>query len=473
MSKVVKTLKSAIQLCGLEDGMTISFHHNLRSGDRAAAQILAAIASLGIKDITIAPTSLLPGHDALIPYIEDGTITRIQTSGVTPQIGRLLQSRALLKQPVEMRTHGSRAAALESGEIWVNVAFVAASQADKYGGCNGCAGVSAFGSIGYSMVDVRYAEKVIVVTDQLLDEPVHPASIEQSSVNFVVPVESIGDPAGIATASLSPSRNPVDSLIADMTAQLIIHSGCLYDGCRMQTGAGKISLAVASKLSRYMEQEQITADFAMGGVTGAMVEMLEKGQIRALYDVQSFDGRAVRSVLDNDRHMEVSATAYASPSAKGGAIVDQLDFTILGATEIDTGFNVNVITDSNGCLISGTGGHGDSADGAQLTIITAPLYRMKYPTVTDRVSAICTPGRCVDAFVCEKGIAVNTEIEHNRELVFRLRDAGLPVRTIQDMKVEAERFTGKLPPLRQGGRTVAKVLWRDGTVLDEIGAYPE
>src|SRR5699024_4835798 len=37
----------------------------------------------------------------------------------------------------------------------------------------------------------------------------------------------------------------------------------------------------------------------------------------------------------------------------GGAIVNQLDFTILGATEIDTSFNVNVVTDSNNRLIYG------------------------------------------------------------------------------------------------------------------------
>ena len=55
-----------------------------------------------------------------------------------------------------------------------------------------------------------------------------------------------------------------------------------------------------------------------------------------------------------------------------------------------------------------------------------------------------------------------------RELADRLRDAGLPVLDIHDLERRAERYTGKLPPLKPGGRTVGLVYWRDGTVLDEI-----
>ena len=40
---------------------------------------------------------------------------------------------------------------------------------------------------------------------------------------------------------------------------------------------------------------------------------------------------------------------YASPSAKS-AVVNSLDVVILGATEVDTDFNVNVHTDSNGLI---------------------------------------------------------------------------------------------------------------------------
>lgn len=76
-------------------------------------------------------------------------------------------------------------------------------------------------------------------------------------------------------------------------------------------------------------------------------------------------------------------------------MVDSLDVVILGATEIDTDFNVNVHTDSNGCLMGGSGGHTDAAAGAKLTMILAPLVRARLPIVTDRVTCISTPGSSI------------------------------------------------------------------------------
>ena len=91
MDKVVNSLREAIRLCGLEDGMTISFHHCLRGGDAVSVQIAEAIRSLGIRDLTVAPSSLTSGNDGLEDYIRDGTFTRFQTSGFSPALGRLLR----------------------------------------------------------------------------------------------------------------------------------------------------------------------------------------------------------------------------------------------------------------------------------------------------------------------------------------------------------------------------------------------
>ena len=33
MSKLVNSIREAVQLAGLKDGMTVSFHHHLRNGD--------------------------------------------------------------------------------------------------------------------------------------------------------------------------------------------------------------------------------------------------------------------------------------------------------------------------------------------------------------------------------------------------------------------------------------------------------
>ena len=135
MDKVVNSLREAIRLCGLEDGMTISFHHCLRGGDAVSVQIAEAIRSLGIRDLTVAPSSLTGGNDGLEDYIRDGTFTRFQTSGFSPALGRLLQSGGI-RQVCELRTHGGRPAALKRGDIRIDVAFVAASTADRNGNCN-------------------------------------------------------------------------------------------------------------------------------------------------------------------------------------------------------------------------------------------------------------------------------------------------------------------------------------------------
>ncbi len=472
MSKVVATLQEAIRLCGLEDGMSVSFHHCFRGGDLLGVQIAEAIRSLGIRNITIVPSSLGTGHDTMIPYLENGTITSIRSSGLSPALGKVVQ-RSILRDPCEFRTHGGRPAALKDGSLQIDVAIVAAAVSDRQGNCNGTGSESAFGSMGYSMVDVRYAKKVIVVTDHLSNSPVFPVSIEQSAVDYVVALDAIGDPAGISTGSMKPSSSPLNMRIANLTAQVITASGYLREGVKMQTGAGKISLIVATQIAEEMERQQISGDFAMGGITAMLAGMYEKGLLKVLYDTQTFDTTAIASLARNPGHVEVSAETYACPTAKGGPIVNQLDFVILGATEIDTDFNVNVITDSNNRIVSGAGGHGDTAEGAKMTIITAPLYRNKYPTIVNRVNVICTPGRFVDVFVCQDGVAVNTSVPRNAELAQRLRDAGLPVKNIHDLQRRAEQFTGKLPPLKKNDRIIGKMIWRDGSVLDWIYAQPE
>ena len=155
---------------------------------------------------------------------------------------------------------------------------------------------------------------------------------------------------------------------------------------------------------------------------------------------------------------------YASPSSRS-AVVDSLDVVILGATEIDTEFNVNVHTDSNGYIMGGSGGHSDTAAGAKLAMIIAPMFRARLPIVTDHVTCVSTPGRDIDVLVTQGGIAVNPK---NVELKQRLLAAGLPVVDITELKEKAERITGKPSRLPKGDRAVAEVIYRDGTLLDTI-----
>ena len=160
---------------------------------------------------------------------------------------------------------------------------------------------------------------------------------------------------------------------------------------------------------------------------------------------------------------------YASPSSKSAA-VDSLDVVILGATEIDTDFNVNVHTDSNGYIMGGSGGHSDTAAGAKLSMIIAPMQRARLPIVTDKVTCVSTPGKDIDVLVTQGGIAVNPK---NKELKDRLSNAGLPVIDIHELKEKTEKITGAPKPLKKGDRVVAEVISRDGELLDRIYNVPQ
>ena len=76
-SKLVSSLREAIQLCGLRDGMCISFHHHLRNGDYVLNMVLTQIAELGIRDVTINASSLFDVHLPLAEHIRQGTVSRL------------------------------------------------------------------------------------------------------------------------------------------------------------------------------------------------------------------------------------------------------------------------------------------------------------------------------------------------------------------------------------------------------------
>ncbi|MEA4891656.1 MAG: citrate lyase subunit alpha [Peptococcaceae bacterium] len=463
MNKVVKTLREAIRLAGLESGMTISFHHHLRNGDYVLNMALAEIAALGLKDLTVNASSLFDIHLPLLDHIRSGVVTGVQTDYMSAGIGRRF-SQGVLEKPVEFRTHGGRAGDIQSGKTPVDLAFIAAPASDPRGNLSGKYGKSACGSLGYAFADAMAAKKVIAVTDHLVPYPLRDWSIPEIYVDYVVVAEEIGDAAGIVSGTTKITRDPVGLVMAEKAAEVIRASGLLKDGFSFQTGAGGASLAAAKFLKDRMKEEKIVGSFGLGGITGYMVDMLNEGCFESLLDVQCFDLEAVESIRNNPRHREISALQYASPGAKS-AVVDSLDVVILGATEIDIDFNVNVHTDSNGVLMGGSGGHSDTAAGAGLAIIIAPLFRGRLPILTDRVLCVSTPGRDVDVLVTQRGIAVNPR---RQELALRLKEAGLPVLPAEELKAKAEKITGvpKRPAMTQ--KPLAKVIGRDGGLQDTV-----
>ena len=314
------------------------------------------------------------------------------------------------------------------------------------------------------MSDAAHADKVVVVTDELVPYPLGGFSIPETEVDYVVQVEAIGDPKGIVSGTTRITRDPVGLRMADMAVKVIRASGLLKDGFSFQTGAGGVSLAAAVFLKDLMVEKKIKGSFVMGGITGYLVDMLEAGCFQNILDVQCFDLKAVESLAHDPRHVEVSASHYASPLAKS-SIVDSLDAVILGATQVDVDFNVNVHTNSQGVIMGGSGGHSDAAAGAKLAMIVAPLSRARMPLIVDRVQTISTPGKSIDVILTQRGIAVNPQ---RGDLLSKFKQAGLPVRSIQELKDMAEQINGIPQPLQTGDRVVAKVEYRDGTVIDEI-----
>jgi len=463
MNKLVGSLKEVIALSGLKDGMTVSFHHHLRNGDFVLNMVMAEIAALGIRDLTVNASSFFDVHTPMVEHIENHVVTNIQTNYMSAGLGREI-SRGIMDNCVQFRTHGGRPSDIVSGKTPIDVAFIAAPTADPMGNCTGKYGKSACGSLGYAFADAMHAKKVVVITDNLVPYPLTDFSISEDYVDYVVTVDAIGNPKGIVSGTTQITRDPVGLVMASHAAQVIANSGLLKDGFSFQTGAGGASLAAAKFLKDIMLQRGIQGSFGMGGITGYMVEMLEAGCFRSLLDVQCFDLKAVESIRTNPQHREVSAMQYASPTARSAA-VDSLDVVILGATEIDTDFNVNVHTDSNGYIMGGSGGHSDTAAGSKLCMIIAPMFRARLPIVTDRVTCISTPGKDIDVLVTQGGIAVNPK---NAELKDRLTAAGLPVIDIRELKEKAERITGTPKHLPKGDRPVAEVIYRDGTKLDTI-----
>ena len=104
-TKVVGSLAEALKQCGARDGMTFSFHHHLRDGDYVVNLVMAAaIEELGLKDLTIAATSLGSAHDPIAAYIEQGKVIGIQTSGIRGKMGEVVSAGKLKTPPSSAAT---------------------------------------------------------------------------------------------------------------------------------------------------------------------------------------------------------------------------------------------------------------------------------------------------------------------------------------------------------------------------------
>jgi len=461
----VYTIEELMRHLNLKNGMCFSFHHHLRSGDQVINTVCNELIKQNLADLTIAPSSIFPTYHGLYDLIRNRQVKTIHTNYLNGPIATLINQK-YLSDYLYMHTHGGRARAIEWGEIAIDVAFLATPAVDKQGNGTGREGKNACGTLGYAISDLEYAKTVVLVTDTILDR-LQAVDFDASYVDYVLVLDSIGEAEGIVSGTTKLTRDPVGLKIASQTVALLDELGMITPHFSMQTGAGGISLAVTEFVKQRMIQNKITARFASGGITKSYVEMLEAGLVEALYDVQCFDLDAALSVKNNANHHAMSASEYANPYHPN-PIVNDLDFVILGATEIDLDFNVNVTTDSFGKIIGGSGGHADTAAGAKVAIITTQLIRSRLPIIKKRLTTITTPGDSIDILVCERGIAINPK---RQDLIQRLQGSNLPLFSMEDLYHLQHQLTGIPKELPHKEPIIGFVIYRDGSVLDTLYQY--
>lgn len=460
--KRVANLETAFKKCGLRDGMTISTHHHLRDGDRVGLMALETAAGLGVRDLRWFPSASFPCHAPVIDLMEAGVVHHIEGSMNGP-LGDYC-SQGKMRGLGVLRSHGGRWQAIQDGEVKIDIAVIAAPCADPFGNANGAHGRSACGSLGFALADSIYADHVIVVTDNLVPFPCIPWQIQGNNVDYVVEVDSIGDPARIVSGTTEITRSPDRLRIAEFVARFIRDAGILREGFSFQAGAGGIALAFVAFLKEMMTQAGVKARFVRGGSTKYLVELLQQGLTDYILDGQTFDLDAVRSIASDPRHVPTSSFTSYNYQGKGN-FASLVDAVILGATEVDIRFNGNVVTHSDGRLLHGIGGWQNCLF-AGCTILAVPSFRDRIPVIVDDVTTLTGPGELIDVVVTERGTAINP---HRQDLLDAVRRSDLPIRPIEEIKREVETLCGGKPEKpRLTDRPVAVVKWVDGTVLDTV-----
>ena len=194
------------------------------------------------------------------------------------------------------------------------------------------------------------------------------------------------------------------------------------------------------------------------------MELLEAGLTDYILDGQTFDLDGVRSMRDNPHHVATSPFTSYNDHGKGN-FASLVDAVVLGATEVDVHFNANVVTHSDGKLLHGIGGWQNCLYSG-CTILAVPSFRDRIPVIVDQVTTLVGPGELIDVVVTERGVAVNPRRTDLLDTLSR-NGSKLPLRSLDEIRVEVERLCGGKPALpRLGDKPVAVIKWVDGTLLD-------
>ena len=460
-NKLLPSLKDALIKAGFKDGMTISTHHHFRNGDLIAQQIFDIASELGVKDLVWFPSASFECHSTLIKYLEDGTIHHIEGS-MNGALGKFA-SEGKMKGIGVLRSHGGRYQAVQDGDVHIDIAVIAAPTADSFGNATGDRGSAACGLLGFTLADSQYADKVIVVTDNLIPFPCLPWQIQGNYVDYVVKIDKIGIPEKIVSGTTEITKSPDRLYIAELTAKFCDIAGIIKDGFSFQAGAGGTALSIGVYFADILRERGIKAGWARGGSNKYLVKMMEEGLLGYILDGQTFDLEGVRSMRENPNHVNTSPFTSYNYHGKGN-FASMVDVCILGATEVDVNYNANVVTHSDGYLLHGIGGW-QNCIFSKCTILPVPLFRDRIPVIKDEVTTICGPGELIDVIVTERGIAINPL---RQDLIEKVKGSSLPIKTIEELKAEAEAICGVPDKPEFTDDIVAIIKWVDGTVIDVV-----
>ena len=255
--------------------MVISNHHHLRDGDRVALMMLEAAAKIGVKDLLWFPSASFPSQKS--GHRVDAVRSDPSHRGFDERAsGRLLHAGQDARLGV-LRSHGGRWQAIQDGEVHIDIAVIAAPTADSFGDADGSHGKSACGSLGFALADSIYADSVIVVTDNLVPFPCIPWQIQGNNVDYVVEVDSIGDPARIVSGTTEITRSPDRLRMAAWLPSFCRDAGIMRNGFSFQAGAGGIALAFVSTCKDMMKHAGVKARFVRGGSTKLSGEIVAGG----------------------------------------------------------------------------------------------------------------------------------------------------------------------------------------------------
>jgi citrate lyase subunit alpha/citrate CoA-transferase len=466
----------------IKDGDTISYPHYYRTGDTGLKMVVDKLRETGKKNIKLYGNAIFDHVDPwLMEAVRDGIITGIY-GNVYRKLGARVMAGELLPWVTVGFSHGNRVRKLQTGEVIVKMAFGPVPMADIYGNANGLMGKPEHlcGPVGLFAADAELAEFVCLLAGTVSETLIMPTPISMEQVDFVVPVDTPGLNSGIGSGTLDMNHarsNPFNAVVADKVTRVIEAAGVVRDNFSFQVGSGA-GLIVLENIRRMLHENNIQANFSIGGCTSLHVDMLREGTLRQLMHGQLFEPseKIFESLLKDHNHHEITTSYYASVANKEAA-VNMLDLAVLSALEVDLNFNLNTVC-AGGKIIGGIGGGQDVAAGADLTIIFLPLAAGKdgrgFPKVVDRVHTRTTPGEVVDVIVTEDYVAINPESasSYKEAILNNAGDFGLKPVTIEELRDHSRRKAGefgKIPPPPETTDEIVHIIeWRDGTLLDII-----